>query len=314
MKKMINQATISGYLFSHNLTMKQVTNQASANFGKDFINGTIDIAVDEEGINVVTIAYTYVTATTSKGGENKTFSLLKRIIDENPTWSNNGKDLCLKVKATGVRIGVNDFYNQNEELVSAQRLEGGFLSVVTSLGDERNNWEADMFITNCSMVEADEERGTEEHMRVKGAIFDFGGRILPVTFKLKIPAGISFLENLEISPSNPYFSKVIGTVGNVISKRTITEEVAFGEPIVKTIENKSKEWVIERMPSEGYNFGEEDVLTVEEIQKAMQDRELYLADVKKRNDEYRATKNGATAAPSQSIAPKAGTAAFNINF
>ena len=38
-------------------------------------------------------------------------------------------------------------------------------------------------------------------------------------------------------------------------------------------------------------------MTAEDIQKAVQDREVMLADVKKRADEYKASKNSAIPAP-----------------
>ena len=53
MKKCINRVILSGYLYEHNLAIKTVKDQTSENFGKEFINGTISIAVDEEGLNVI---------------------------------------------------------------------------------------------------------------------------------------------------------------------------------------------------------------------------------------------------------------------
>ena len=37
MKKMINTERIEGRVYQHNLTIKTVQNQTSANFGKEFI-------------------------------------------------------------------------------------------------------------------------------------------------------------------------------------------------------------------------------------------------------------------------------------
>ena len=42
MKKMNNTETIQGRIFNHTLSVKQVKNKESANFGQDFINGTIN--------------------------------------------------------------------------------------------------------------------------------------------------------------------------------------------------------------------------------------------------------------------------------
>ena len=52
MKKMINTERIEGRVYQHNLTIKTVQNQTSANFGKEFISGQLEVAVDEEGLNI----------------------------------------------------------------------------------------------------------------------------------------------------------------------------------------------------------------------------------------------------------------------
>ena len=82
MKKMINTERIEGRVYQHNLTIKTVQNQTSANFGKEFISGQLEVAVDEEGLNIIPVHYTYVTETTSAGNKNATYANLKKIIDE----------------------------------------------------------------------------------------------------------------------------------------------------------------------------------------------------------------------------------------
>ena len=80
MRNVINRSHIEGILYEHNLEMK-VSGPNTKAPGTEFINGTISIATDEAGINIVPIHFTYVTATTSKGGVNATFTTLKNIID-----------------------------------------------------------------------------------------------------------------------------------------------------------------------------------------------------------------------------------------
>ena len=54
---------------------------------------------------------------------------------------------------------------------------------------------------------------------------------------------------------------------------------------------KTKEWVITGAAKQPYEIDDaENGITIEEIKKAMADREVYLADVKKRQEEYQATK------------------------
>ena len=86
MRKNENTEHIEGRIYDHELVVKTVQNQQSPNYGKQFIAGKLAVAVDEEGINVIETHYTYVTETTKAGGKNKTFGVLKKIIDEGKTW------------------------------------------------------------------------------------------------------------------------------------------------------------------------------------------------------------------------------------
>ena len=70
-------------------------------------------------------------------------------------------------------------------------------------------------------------------------------------------------------------------------KMTRTEESAFGEAAVQTYERKSKEYTITGTSKVPYDFGtEEDVgkdnLTIEEVNKMIQDRQIKLAEIEER--------------------------------
>ena len=60
MRKNLNSEHIEGRLYQHSLEVKTVKNQQSANFGKPFIGGKIEIATDEQGLNVVPVEFTYL--------------------------------------------------------------------------------------------------------------------------------------------------------------------------------------------------------------------------------------------------------------
>ena len=84
-KDFINKEFIEGRLYQHNLVMKTVKNEQSTEFGKEFISGTIDIATDEEGLNVIPVHFTYVTEITKNGKVNATYTNLKNIINGGKT-------------------------------------------------------------------------------------------------------------------------------------------------------------------------------------------------------------------------------------
>ena len=307
MRKPINKEHVEGRVYEHNLAIKTVQNRDSANFGKEFIGGTLDIATDDDCLNVVTINFTYVTETTAKGTKNDTYAALKTIIESGKTVEIDGKDAATMVKVD-TALGVNDFYtnrNGQDELVTAKRNEGGFVHIVNKLGDSatRSTFEMDMLINGTRLVEANEERNIPaDYLVVKGAVFNFRNAILPVEFIVKNAGGIKYFESLEASASNLVFTKVWGTINSetIVTKRE--EESAFGEAAVKEYERKIREWIITGTAKETYEIGDEQSgITADEIKKALADREVYLADVKKRQDEYQASKNTTTTTASAGV-------------
>lgn len=287
MRKNINSERIEGRLYQHDLSLKTVQNQQSQNYGKEFINGTIDVATDEEGCNVVSVHFTYVTATTKDGKPNQTYNVLKSIVDGAPTWLTHGKDEALKLRVN-TSLGINDFLTKNDEMVSTPINEGGFVSVVKSLSDEkdRNTFTFDMLITNVSRKEAD-EKNPEELVTLRGAVFNFRNELLPVNLIVKSPEGMDYFENLGVTPNEPVYTKVWGNIVALTIKEERSEESAFGAPKIVSVNRIVKAWVVNGTATTPYEFGEEGVMTAEELKQAISDHQLHLAEVRKRTEEYR---------------------------
>ncbi len=316
MKFKQNSERIEGRIYQHDLQIKTVQNENSNNYGKEFISGDLEVAVDEALLNVIPVHFTYITETTAKGQTNRTFSVLKKIIEEGKTIVADSAENATKVRID-TALGLNEFYTQDDSLVSVKRNEGGFVSIVNELSDEalRNTFKADMVITGTNRVEADEEKNIPEpYVNVKGAVFNFRGDLLPVDFVVKNPQGMKYFEDLEASNAEPIYTSVWGNIVCETKTTVRTEESAFGEAAVRTYERKTREWIITGCKKIPYEFGEDGDLTPEELTKAVQDRELMLADIKKRRDEYNAQRNvpqpAASTGAKPTTAPKQGT--FNF--
>ena len=318
MRKATNSERIEGRVYQHSLTVKTVQNQTSPNFGKEFIAGDIEIAVDEAGLNVIPVHFTYVTPTTSSGAENRTFSVLKKIIDGGKTWITNGKDEALKVRID-TAIALNDFYTQDGILVSTKKNEGGFVSIINgelAPENERNTFTVDMLITAVNRIEKNEEKNiNEDFVTVRGAIFNFRNELLPLDFLVRNADGMKYFEDLGVTGAEPLYTKVWGRINCGTILNEVKEDSAFGESAVRTYERKIREWVITGTAKVPYEFGDENVLTADEVTKAQQDREVMLAETKKRSEEYRASKSTAdnafgTTATAPTPSTKAGTFSF----
>lgn len=301
MKNMINRTHIEGVIYEHDLQVR-VTGENSKNPGTEFIMGTVSIATDDAMTNIVPVHFTYVTATTAKGNANATFTTLKQIIDGSlGSVMNNGAEGAAKIRIDSA-IGLNEFYsdrNGQEELVSAKRNEGGFVHTTTTLAEDeklRNTFEVDMLITNVREVEADPDKNLPAKAIVKGAIFDFRKSVLPVEFSATNPNAMNYFLGLGASAKEPVFTRVKGRQVSETIVRKITEESAFGEPSVREVTSSRKDWVITWAQGDVYAWDDESTITAAELTEAMANREVYLADVKKRQDEYKASKGQTPAA------------------
>ena len=311
MKKMVNNTHIEGALYHRDLTLK-VTGENSKNPGTEFISGNIEIATDDAGINIVPVHFTYVTATTAKGSANATFNVLKNIIDGvYKTVMTDGADKATMLRVDSA-IGLNEFYTDRsgkEELVSAKRNEGGFVHVAPTIAEDektRNTFECDIIINNVIHVEGDEEKGTTDKATVKGVIFNFRNDLMPVEFSVTNPKAMAYFEDLGASNSNPIFTKIKGRQISESIVRRVEEESAFGEPSIKEYKSTRKDFVITWAQAEPYVWDDDSTITARELTEALAAREIALAEMKRRSDEYKASQGKAPA----NAAPAPG--AFNF--
>jgi len=304
-KNMINSVHVEGVLYSHSLEAR-VTGENSKNPGTPYITGTIDIATDNDMTNVVSIHYTYATPVYGTSGKNNpNYAILSDIISgKYKNVTEHGADVATKLRVDS-NIGLNEFYsdrNGEEELVSVKRNEGGFIHVVTKVDDDekkRNTFTSDMVITNVTRKDADEERNLPERVIVKGCIFDFRNAILPVEYTATSKGAMDYFEGLGATNKTPVFTKVWGREVSTTVTRTITEESAFGEANIREVNSSRREFVITGAATEPYEWDDESTITAAELSKAMTDRQTYLATMKQRQDEYKASQN-------QSVAPAKG--------
>ena len=305
-KTMINQTHIEGILYEHDLTLKE-SGENSKNPGTKFISGTISIATDDAMTNIVPVHFTYVTATFGSGKPNDTFTTLNNIVNGTfGSYMKDGADKAVKLRVDSA-LGLNEFFtdrNGKEELVSAKRNEGGFVHKVDAIDEDekvRNTFKADMVITAVTHIDADDEKNLPEKCIVKGAIFNFRKDLMPIEFSATNPNAMRYFESLEATQKNPVFTCVWGRQVSEVVVRQIVTESAFGEDEVREVKNTRRDFVITGAAKEPYLWDDESSITVAELNEAIQKREVDLAAMKKRQDEYKASRNAApkAAAPAQ---------------
>lgn len=274
MKKMINKSHVEGILYES--TLEERDSKTTA--GAKYISGKISIEVAED--NVITVEI-FENEITKAGKRNQKYDKLLSLIGANSIVS-TGKDtaVCLKIDSA---LSLNDWYPQGE-LVSTLRNFNGFINFV-SLGElkPQATFQTDMLITS-TMDDMDKDENGDfvpnGALKVKGHIFDFANRIMPVEFLVENEAGVNYFRDLE--PNT--FTKVWGK--QVTQSETIrkVEESAFGDDSVVEFTNNRRKFVITGTNKEPYMFGEEGILTVQEVQDAIANRNVYLADKKAQSE------------------------------
>ena len=303
MRKNLNKATVIGRIFEHTLEKK------TSKKGIDYIAGKVSVAVDEEGLNVVDVNFTYVAEFyPAKEGQapkkNKNYPVLQNIIDNGKTWSKDGKDAAMMVKFDSASIGVNNFVGRDGNMVAAPRVEGSFVTVLTKLPDvsERNEFSTDIIINRVTSME-DAEGNDLGYDEVAGRIFVYPGMAVPVTFAVRIKEGRDYFEGLDASNNNLIYTNVRGKIESITKTTQVVEESAFGGNSVKTKTTTSKAFVIEKANPVPFDLGSEDTMTMDEVAQAVQAYEVHLAEVQKNHDDYVAGQAGGNAAPKSAAAP-----------
>jgi hypothetical protein len=260
--------------------------------------------------NIVPVHFTYTTATFGSGKPNDTYTTLKNIVDGVfGTYMKDGADKAVKLKIDSA-IGLNEFYtdrNGKEELISAKRNEGGFVHKVDVIdADEkaRNTFKVDMVINCVTHVDADDEKNLPEKAIVKGAIFDFRKSLLPVEFTATNPNAMAYFEGLGATQKEPVFTCLWGRQVSEVVVKQIRTESAFGEDEIREVKNTRKDFVITGAAKETYTWEDESGITAAELNEAIQKREVDLAAMKKRQDDYKASR--AAAGTASAAAPAAG--------
>lgn len=304
MRKNTNTENIEGKIYQFKLEEK-ITGERSKNPGTKYINGTIDVAVDASQENIVQVHYSYVAPVYGSGKSNPNYNILKQIIDSGKTVITDGYDAATVVKLNP-SYAVNDFYPQGQDnLVSTPRNEGGFISIVpeNTLHPEgdigRYKFEMDVIISNVSEIVPDEG---DSYVSIKALAFAYNNSVLPITLVARNKEAGQYFLGLGASNSNPIYTKVWGKIVNTVTKEEKRTESAFGEATIETVTRRTREYVITGANPVPYEFDTDATITAAELQKALQDREVYLADVKRASDEYRANQNSGNASPAAQAA------------
>lgn len=284
MKKMINKTVIEGILVE-----KELKAGTAEKTGVDYVSGRVHIETSPGNVVAVDV---FESEKTQKGVVNAKYATLKGIYD-NGKARHDGADQPTTLRVVSA-LGTNDWYNKEGELVSSLINRGGFINITAQVAPKAE-FETDVVIRSV----VPELRNEQETGRaiVNAIIFDYAGKALPAKFVVDNPKGVEFFQNLD--PNT--FTRVWGTQVNSTIVNERTEESAFGDAKVVKSSYSRKEFVITGAQTEAYD---EEQLTAEDLNQAIQARNVAVAELKARNEAYQASK-GSASTPQSKAAPAA---------
>jgi len=314
MKQFKNVVYVEGYVFNASLFERE-TGPNSKVPGQEYINGIVNIATDEDCINIVPVRYTFVVPTWKTGKENETYTILKSLLNGAPTVEKDGKDKATKLRIQG-DVEVNDFMGRDGNMVETKQVRGGFTHYANDgFRDKRNNFETDMAITNVRHIEV--ENG-DDYTNVDGYVFNFRGDLIPVTYTITNPAGMAYFESLDVSINQPELKYIWGKIVSTTQKIEREVETAWGAPQIEYTTRTLRMWSIDGASPESYPWDDESTITVAEFKQGLANREQQKAEAKARadakNNQNNAFNNADLPFAGGTTTPTSPTSATNFKF
>lgn len=271
MKQTINNVKVEGKIYGSTLEAK-VSKE-----GKEYINGELQIQVSET--NVVPVGF-FESKTTSTGKANQKYQTLLGLIQTMKTVESGAEEPTI-VSITNSSLRLREYTVDGVPKVSYKDAaqQGGFVNVIPATRmNPMATFKNDVMITSV-VREIDPQTNQEkDYLTINAFIFDYKNAITPMTFVIYNPRGIEYFSTL--SPNT--FTQIWGNIeSNTIKTQRITQN-AFGEDLVEETVRTTKQWVV--TGANTVPFGE-DQMTVQEWQKCLADRQLYIAELVKKEQE-----------------------------
>lgn len=284
-----NNVIVEGIVSEINLEVKDVQ-------GKKAITGNLVIEIAENAICTVDV---FANELKKDGGENSTFKGLNTVMNEYKSIAKVGKEEADKVRITGAKITVNDYYNGADVLKSDVKVNTNFINRLKA-GEEFNpraEFAIETFIHKMN-DEVDSNGDVTGNKIISGLVPVYDGKIVPMDFIIKDQEIIQGIESLY-EPGQTV--KLYGDVNIAISTTKTLVPVAIGKPkeVIKTLTTRE---LIVTGGSEPYLEDNPNVFAVETVKNAMAAREEMLAELKAKKDTSKSNSGGKTA----SSTPKSG--------
>lgn len=248
------------------------------------IGGVIKVRVDQE-INKQSVSneipvHMFATKYTRAGSINPAYESIERVMKDFISIAAAGGEAGAdRVRITNAKLQMNEYYNQNNQLVSFPRVTTSFVSKATGEFKPEATFSLSFAVSDIAMVtDNDGIEVTPKKLKVTAILPQYGGKVDVVNLFAISPNVISAINSYW---EKDYSFKVSGRLNFTSKTETVYEEVDFGEPIEKVKTTSVSELIItggSQSPLEGdFAFDVNDIIA------AMTERKSRLENLKTKN-------------------------------
>lgn len=260
MRESINKINIVGKLVENGLQIRETDK------GR-FIAGTLSVEVADNNV----IQVHFISSDKKKDGSpNKVFASLNTVRNEYKSVAQVGAEQADLVKISGGRIESNDFYTNDLELITFNRLSSSFVNRLTKTEEAKANFQVEVYIADI-IEEIKNEESTGRAI-VLGYAIGYADKLIPV--RLIVPEKlVKDVNKIYSVGDTATFSGKIEYITTLVEKVT---EAAFGEPVTNSFNKTTKELIITggQEPAGETAYDQSDIAAARKVREAM------LADLK----------------------------------
>ena len=270
----------------------------------DTIGGDIKVLVHQE-INgepndLIIPVYMFSPKLTNAGKPNPAYASIEAVMKEYVSIAAAGEAGADKIRITSGSIRMNEYYNQQGQLVSFPRVNTSFVQKETSEFRPEASWSLEFAVSSLDYVT--DEDGVEvepKKLRIKVIVPQYGGKVDTMELFATNPRVIDAITSYWESGKS-YTAK--GRLNFTSTTQEVIEECDFGEPDVRIRTVSISELIV----TKGTQAPLEDDMAFApaELSAALKEHKAYLETLKDKTSQK----------PKATPAPTSSNQAFDLGF
>jgi hypothetical protein len=198
----------------------------------DTIGGDIKVLVNQqingENVSLIIPVYMFSPKLTNAGKPNPAFESIEKVMKEYVSIASGaGEAGADKIRITSGSIRMNEYWNQQGQLVSFPRVYTSFVAKATGDFRPEASWSLEFGVSSIDFVTDDEGIEVEpKKLRIKVIVPQYGGKVDTMELFATNPRVIDAISNYW-EPQKTYSAK--GRLNFTSTTREVVQEYDFGE-------------------------------------------------------------------------------------